>query len=406
LAVYNHRSSNIFLRLQDEPLLSPPNEDEEPYELPLIQHIGTPDDTPLYNIDAPYLQFFVRQFPRILAVDHLFPNVLGRLLGMTIGNPVLWHSILAISSSLADKIVGRTTSRTYFHLQQALPLIQSAIQSMDIHDSHIYAVFLLAYLNLCSGEVATAARHLDGLYLMLEHRGEPESQDPLINAVRRIAIRMDNVRGTTGRELAFPTHKLQTSKPNHEWLTQLIEPDKVNALDWALAEIELEDLANQMIHLHLRARTIRASPTYNPETDDHELIFRAEFLLNELQQWQIRPIFLAAEADENLSRLACLGHDITPTFLDYPPLLFNNPVYATLMIMMYRLQILGSLVVRPEIGPEPPERFEAAVNLCRVYASYKALRPHPSPNMIMPLAFVGFVFGETTDVLGIFFPFN
>ena len=321
---------------------------------------------------------------------------------MTIGNPALWHSVLALSSFLADKIVGRPTSRTYMHLHHSLPLIQSAIQQGTINDSHIFAVFFLAYLNLATGEIASAGRHLDGLILMLERRGATVTEDdPLINAIRRITIRLDNVRGTTGRSLAFPTHKLETGVSHREWLVKLIEPNKLNAIDWAMAEFELEDLANQMIHLNLRARTLRSSATHNPATDEHELVFRAEILLNELERWKLRPIFMAAEADENLSRLTCLDQSATPSFLNYAPLPFKNIVYASLLIMYYRLQILGSLIIRPEVGPEPAERVEAAVSLCRTFASYKALRQKVSSLMVIPMTLAGFVLGETSHPQGI-----
>lgn len=331
---------------------------------------------------------------------------MSRVLCMTIGHPALWHSVLAVSSYLADKIVGRQTSRTYIHLNHSLPLIQSAIQDMTIDDSHIVAVFLLAYLNFASGEIASAGRHLDGLILMLEHRGATVPvDDPLINAIRRIAIRLDNVRGATGRKLAFPAHKLQTTLPNREWLGKLIEPSKLQSMDWAMAEFELEDLANQMIHLNLRARELRAGPEHNPETDEHEILFRAEILLSELSRWKLRPIFLAAEAEENLSRLACLSPGSTATFLDYPPLPFKNVVFAGLMIMFYRLLILGSLIIRPlpGPGPGPANRLEAAINLCRTYASYAFLRERISSIMVIPLVLAGFVLGETEHPQGSYF---
>jgi len=324
---------------------------------------------------------------------------------MTIGNPALWHSILALSTFLADKIFGRPTSRTYVHLHHSLPLIQTAIQTNTINDSHIAAVFLLAYLNFASGEIASAGRHLDGLVLMLEQRYTIDQQDnPLINAIRRLTIRLDNVRGTTGRTLAFPSHKLGPLSSHRDWLVKLIEPNNTSAIDWALAEFELEDLANQIIHLNLRARTLRASETHNPATDEHELIFRAEVLLNELQRWKLRPIFMAAEADENLSRLASLGQDSAPTFLNYPPLPFNNHVYAGLLIMYHRLQILVSLIIEPQVGDDPPERLEAALNLCRTYASYRAARTTMPSTMIIPLVLSGFVLGETDYPKGIPLP--
>lgn len=386
--------------MQDEetPVAS---QDNESYEFPLILSIGTPDDTPIYAIDSRYLHYFLQQVPTLLSIDYLFPNTLEKILGMTLGNPALWHSVLALSSYLADKVAGRPTSQTYIHLQQCLPLIQSAIQNLTIDDSHIAAVFLLAYLCLAQGEVATAGSHLDGLILMLEHRGATRTHDdPLINALRRIAIRFDNVRAATGRDLAFPTHKLETALPNREWLSKLIEPEKLNSVEWALAEFDLEDLANQMLHLNQRARTLRASPNHNPETDEHELLFRADVLLDQLQKWKLRPILMAAEADESLSRLACLDSEMAPTFLDYPALPFKNFVYAGLMILFYRLQILGSLVIRPQVGPHPVERLEAAIMLCRTYGSYKALRPKVSSVMVIPMAFAGFVLGASHHTHG------
>lgn len=86
MPVYNQPSTNVFLQLQNKPVPSASEDDDTP-ELPLIQAIGTPDDTPLYTIDSSYLQFFVLELPSILAVDHLFSNAMGRILGMTIGNP-------------------------------------------------------------------------------------------------------------------------------------------------------------------------------------------------------------------------------------------------------------------------------------------------------------------------------
>ena len=397
-AVYNRRSTNLFLRLQDEPIPEDSNDDEENVQLPLIQAVGMPDDTPLYSMDSPYLHFFVSELPSLMSIDHLFPNAMSRILGMTIGNPVLWHSVLALSSFLADKVVGRPTARTYLHLQRSLPLIQSAIQNGTINDSHIVAVFLLAYYNLATGEVASAGRHLDGLILLLEQRGATD--DPLINAIRRLSIRLDNARGATDRSLAYSPHNLQTSVPHREWLIKLVDPSKPQIIDWALAEFELEDLANQFLHLNGRARKLRASPTHNPDTDEHELLFRAEILLNELQRWKLRPIFMAAEADENLSRLASLGQEVGPTFLHYPPLPFKNVLYASLMIQYYRLQILGSLIIRPLLGPEPPQRLEAAVNLCRTFASYKSLRVKIPSSMVIPMALAGFVLGGMTHSQG------
>lgn len=321
---------------------------------------------------------------------------------MTIGNSALWHSVLAASSFLADKILGRPASRTFIHLHHSLELIQSAIHNGTINDSHIIAVFFLAYLNLATGEIASAGRHLDGLILMLEQRGAANpDNDPLINAIQRLAIRLDNVRGVTGRALAFPTHKLRTGISHREWLVKLIEPENPNAVEWATAEFELEDIAHQMIRLNLHARSLRSLLTHNPATDENELLFRAEVLLNELQRWKLRPILMASEADENLSRLANIGQINVPSFLNYPPLPFKNAVYASIMIMYYRLQILGSLVTRPEPGPDPPQRLEAAINLCRTYASYKALREKIASVMVLPLTLAGFVLGETSHPEGI-----
>jgi hypothetical protein len=392
---YNARATNIFLRIRDEPLPEMTSDEEtESYDFPLLPWIGAPDDTPIYAVDPRYLNYFVQELPNLLSIDYLFPNALSCILGMTMGNPALWHAVLALSSYLADNVIGRPTSATYIHLQRSLPLIQAAISNLTIDDSHIAAVFCLAYLCLTMGEIASAGRHLDGLILLLEHReARQTSENALVNAIRRMAIRFDNVRAATGRELAIPTHKLETTIPHREWLAKLIEPDKIGAMDWALAEFELEDLANQILHLNQRAMTLRASPTHNPDTDEHELLFRADVLLDQLRKWKLKPILMAAEAVPTISEIETESDDL-PTFLNYPPLQITNFVYAKLMIMYYRLVILASLVIYPQIGPQPPERLEAAISLCQTYAAYRALRPKISSVLVLPMAFAGFVLGE------------
>jgi Fungal specific transcription factor domain len=400
-AIYGQGSRNVFLQLQDQSLPSTP-QDDETSELPLISTIGAPDDMPLYDTeDSSYLHFFVHQMPSILSIDYLFPNALARILGMTIGNPALWHAVLAVSSFLADKVAGRPTSRTYIHLNYALPLIQNAIQSKTINDAHVAAVFLLGYLNLATGEIASAGNHLDGLVLMLEYRSENgAADDPLINAIRRLAIRLDNVRGATGRALAFTSAALNTGISHRDWLVKIVEPIRAPAVEWAIAEFELEDLANHLLHLHHRARALRTSPEYNPATDEPGVLFQVDVLMNELQLWKMKPLLLRAEADENLSRLASLGRESGPSFLEYPSLGFNSSIFATIMIMYYRLQLLASLIIQPAMGATNSDRLETAITLCRAYASYRALRDKVSSCMVVPLFLAGIVLGEVEHPQG------
>src|SRR5262245_41205829 len=96
MKAYNEPQRNIFIQLQDEPI--PSDSEEELSELPLIGVIPPPDDTPLLSVDSRYLHYFVDELPTLLSVDYLYPNLFGRILGMTIGHPALWHSILALSS--------------------------------------------------------------------------------------------------------------------------------------------------------------------------------------------------------------------------------------------------------------------------------------------------------------------
>ena len=81
MAVYNEPKTNVFLQLQNEPIPSTP-EDDETYELPLIQAIGAPDDTPLYAVDSSYLHFFVSELPSIIVHRPLIPQCAG---------PHSWH---------------------------------------------------------------------------------------------------------------------------------------------------------------------------------------------------------------------------------------------------------------------------------------------------------------------------
>lgn len=368
------------------------------FKFGMTQAIRASEDMRLFAGDASYPDFFVLKIPAILGVEHLFPNMAGRILGMSIGNPALWHSILALSSFLVDNTVGRSPSQIFIHLHYSLRLLQCAIQSEDINDSHIVAVLLLSYLNLAMGEFTSTGRHLDGLRLMLERRGRTD--DPILNAIRRIAIRLDNTRGIVRWSLTFPIQNANTGDSDSEWLAKYFEPDRIDAIEWALAEFELENILNQMIHLNIHARSLRLQLMHQSVEKSEDIHSLTRSLLSQLQEWRARPIIRIAEADEIHARATSEGECSSPSFPYGPSFPLKNLIYGRLLIMFYRVQIMGSMILRPKPGPDPPERLEAALSLCQTFASYRVSCQIIPTSMVLPLLFAGLVLGKNNHPQG------
>jgi hypothetical protein len=381
--------------------------------LPVIRALPVPDDSLVDPQDSPYLRFFVLEMPRVLPYAKLFPTAVGEVFYNGIHHTALRHSILSLSSFMADRRAKRPPTRAYMHLQKALRLLQDAISKGNIDDGVLYAVFLMVYFNIVNSDHASARRHLQGLQSLLDFRqrqvaaertmtqtlGQPYVVPALTMLIRRMAMRMDFVLAMFyARKPIFP-HAEENYKP---WISLAADKSIPDAADWAAAEFALNDILHRAAHLSYQATEMRKASTYTT-LDELIIAHGADELTSDLGNWRTYRIVQNAELTEQIA-----FHKLTPEqqamddvsvrFLHYRPLHIENPFYGRLLNQYRSAQLYISLIIHPEQGPQPPDRFECAVDICRTHAALVSLPQADTNNMtteIWALYLSGFAFGRS-----------
>ena len=80
------------------------------------------------------------------------------------------------------------------------------------------------------------------------------------------------------------------------------------------------------------------------------------------------------------------------TFLNYPAYRFKNPLYACLLLTHYAMTISLSLIVNPRVGPRTPDRVEAALEICKIYAALGGNHPVGSLTCLASVWWAGLTF--------------
>ena len=376
--------------------------------LPVVRALPVPDDYVVDPQDSQYLRFFTLEMPRVLPYAKLFPQVVGEVFYNGIHHAALRHSILSLAAFMADRRAKRPATRAYMHLQKALRLLQDAISNGDIDDGVLYSVFLMVYFNIVNSDHASSRRHLQGLQSLLDHRERsslagPSSGQPLImpvltRLIRRMAVRLDFVLAIFYARKPIFKH---TEENYRSWIPLAVDKNVPDASDWALAEFALNDILHRAAHLSYTATEMRKAPTYTT-LDELIIAHGADELTSDLGNWRVRRIIQNAELTEQIA-----FHKLTPEeqamddvpnrFLHYRPLHIENPFYALLLNQYRAAQLYISLIIHPEQGPQPPDRFECAVDICRTHA---ALTSRPQKDTIMTteiwaLYLSGFAFGRS-----------
>jgi hypothetical protein len=335
------------------------------------------DDNDVLPIDSKYFTYFVSQVPEILDCSHYFPNVISTVFTKSVEQPVLRHSILAMSSWMADNRQGQLPLYTLRHLERILPTIQKAIVDLDINDSHILSVSFLSWLSLMMGDLHTTHRHLKGLFLMflqtrqLNLQGQPMSNpDPTMMFFYRMSIKIDNTLAYRNFSQAYPP--LQTNETLHrQWLQHYISNQ--NDVEACLAAFKLDDLTNQICHVHHQVRQLRKQ---NRANVDSEIQSRAELLAREHTDWLQNPIVRPhIPTDEGYPTLLNQSsNENSIRFLHYPAYRISNANFSQMILIHSSLAIHLSILITGKLGPYPHARYENAVQVCRVYASLGTLR--------------------------------
>ena len=380
--------------------------------LPVIRTLPISSDSLVDPQDSHYLRFFVLEMPRVLPYAKLFPTAVGEVFYNGIHHTALRYSILSLSTFMADRRAKRPATRAYMHLQKSLRLLQDAISNGNIDDGVLYAVFLMVYFNIVNSDHASSRRHLQGLQSLLDFRQRQISTERALTAsmnqplvmpaltmlIRRMAMRLDFVLAIFyARKPIFP----HVEENYRSWIPLAADKDFPDAADWALAEFALNDILHRAAHLSYQATEMRKAPTYTT-LDELIIAHGADELTSDLGNWRTRRVVQNAELTEQIA-----FHKLTPEqqsmddvphrFLHYRPLHIENPFYALLLNQYRAAQLYISLIIHPEQGPQPPDRFECAVDICRTHAALTSL---PQKDTIMTteiwaLYLSGFAFGRS-----------
>jgi len=376
--------------------------------------------------DSRYFHFFLSTMSYILPYTSIFPSIVHDVFARCVMHIALRHSVLSISSMIADYRAKRPMDRFHFQYIKSLQKIQHAIQIMSLDEGITIAVFLILWIDVVRAELRPSRKHLRGLYLLFQELQkryrDPSasaalSQDPqilvdergstvgvslLIMQIWRIALRLDF---TTSLYLVqppvFPAIPAETQDLHRGWIRQSTPDD--DSTEWALAAFALDNLMHRACHVAYQARMTRRSMTYNPDAE-----FQIQYATNELahqnREWFQRIIVRIAEAREQAAQiedevnpnipLTPTTTDFPRTFLDFPRRRVMNPFYANLVMFAHATSIYISLIAHPEIGPGPdPQRYDNAVEICKLLAALGEDRSNTASSKIWIMFLAGAGFG-------------
>jgi hypothetical protein len=374
-----------------------------------------PSMTVMSDDETAFVAFFLREMPAMLPFSELFPSACNDIWAMSVAHTPLTSSILAIASYLADRRAEIPPIHGLAYLEKALTRVQEAISVGIVDEGLIAAVFLLAFLSTLSGDYKSSRRHLQGMAQLLQFYHQrracciPPSTTPfhtngypIIMLLWRMAIRMEyHVSFYNSGQGAPIFPNVNTSQENNhiEWVTQIIDKAIPNGVNWALASFALDDLMNRAGHLSHKLSERRL--------DSMDRAFLIQELVEEHQSWKRRPVVsqaiiesLSSPPDTTINPIL-MHNNTSANFLNYGSMRIQNKVYATLLIRHFMVGIYLSLIADPCPGPVSPERFQAAIDICRYFVALYGDPPYSQQDPMlrpvdncMALITAGFTFRE------------
>jgi len=383
-ARYYNVNDNIFVQIQQQPVPDQGLEEamnkvvyKKPDLFPLYQQLRAPDTDLLQDPESLYLHFFLQKLPLNIGFNQLFPSVFGIIYARSTMNEGLRFMTLAVSSFMTDTMEERPPLRSYRYWHLAIPHIQQALTTGKFDDSLVYSVFFAAYLHVLVGEIASTRRHLEGLrlllkrYLTVPHDFGVESMPPEMMLICRMAIKIDHYWAVGDQELIFPLVS-QKDDVRRLWVQPLTDRSQPEMIEWALAQFALDDLLTRAISVNKRAIQLRSAAGRDDELTERAIRSEAAKLLKEHHAWNERRCVMMgterAEAEQCALRLEEQPSE-DARFLDHPPLNLMDKLYGAMRIQYYWVLIYITFITHPKPGPYPYERFQAAIDVCRTYAS-------------------------------------
>jgi hypothetical protein len=424
VARYGSDRTNIFWRMQNTDI---PKEEEDPY-LFIPSRLPPPDDFLLDFNDQRYLQLFLeRGRVMIRPLGFFFPTACEKMFKTSLDYTRLRHAIIAIAMHYSDRTSTRHCPNPRldqyldsFSPNSNCPTTNALVRISDPSisaEGEIFALFLVLTITLVrlseTKDVESLRRHVNRLYNLFKTAqaevsdGRRERLSPLLFSIWRQVMRI-NVTfalGVTHFPAIFPPpacHPGGRPAQGHGPIRQYLGSASREFEAWTLASLELDDLGNRIFRLHLRASAVRSAKPPDP-IDEKALVLNTQQFVHENEQWKQKPVIQVAEYMEQLHRQQ-LAPAPPPekSFLGYPSIRFKNPLYACLLLTHYALTISLSLIVDPRVGPRTKDRIDAAVEICRIYASLGGNHPVGSLTCLAAVWWAGLVFDARKYPFGTF----
>jgi len=426
LPLYGSKSNNVFMQLQDEPLSGSTLEAEQEDEQLLQQNpllflsLPPPDDLP---VDDNVAYFLSNRMDAFLGFGECFSSAYKSLYLLSANNRVLRHVLFAFVHYLNDNDRKMQSALCTMHLRKAIPTLQNSLTYLNFDEGHILAIPLLAYLAFWFRNFDMSKAHLRGFYRMLLHAnyldqdryGKVSPSNKMSSTLAlmwRLAVRLDHYFGFMRPE----EETIPPIKPNLEssrrYITDFIDPSASEWTDCLVLTDELEDLRNLAVHYNRRTTIVRASDAYTPQEASRYIQNAGQKVVTKIEQLEDN-ILTAAQQYNALYQPVFLPMwygtmDPFPAnqFLHYSPLFKTLHHRFIEIILMNRTTLIHATITsHPKAGPDPPERLQAAIEICCAFATFKermgpfALKGRGK--LLEALMFAGYTFATPNHILGI-----
>ena len=187
----------------------------------IVRALPPPNDVVDQVSDSNQLSFFLREVPQFMGCISFLPQMVDIFME-SINQPILRHSILALSTVIRQSQGNGANMHIGRNIQQVIPRIQSTIREVNFNDSHMVSVTFLAWLALTTCDFAAAHRHIRGIVSMLKvtnhvlataypARKEPH---PLAMFLFSMAVKADNYPRMSKSTPCDPSDSVQRGIPS------------------------------------------------------------------------------------------------------------------------------------------------------------------------------------------------
>ena len=415
LPLYGSSSRNIFLQLQDKPMpgSAPGDEDEEeafrqnPF---LFLPLPAPDDLPV-DENAAYI--FSSRMDSFFGFQDCFSSAYKSLYLLSATHRVLRHALFAFVRYLNNDDRVSQEYLCYSHITKVIPQLQNSLLFLNFDEGHILTIPLLAYLALWWRNIAVAKKHLKGFYDMLLHAqflkqdetgkvSVTNSMSSLMLLMWRISIRLDHF-------FSFMRPEEQTFAPiksdpqaSVRYITEFIDPSASEWTDWLVINDQLEDVRNLVVQYNRRATGVRVSSDFTPEQSQQFVENAGGRIIRKLNTLDGIISSAATAYNENYHPIfePLFEDSLEPfpgsQYMHYP-IVFRSLHHRFIeAILVNRAMVIHSTITSyPKAGAYPPERLQAAIEICCAYLALKEREPFPFQGrgkILEALLFAGYAF--------------